>query len=322
MSGTLEHLNPTSLLIGDNVRDNAELDKPFIASIAEHVVLQPITAVRSDAGVEVRDGQRRTLAARLSGLAAIPVYVLDTTDASDPQAANAERIAQQIVANDQREALTDAQRVKGISQMLLTGVSPARVAKKLSVGRDTVAAAANVAKSQAALDALQSGQLSLTEAAALREFEGDERAIGALMSVAGTASFDHRVAQLHQERIAEEARTESESVYADKGFLILEDRPLWRDPARVSLRHLRTADGGEATKAAVTDPTQWAVFMIEDTLLVDAATGERVVEDDVDGTLSTIPSATPPTASGMPTRWWKGSSGSPSTTAVMRKRAV
>jgi ParB family chromosome partitioning protein len=156
------------------------------------------------------------------------------------------------------------------------------VAKTLSVDRDTVSAAADVARSATALEALQSGQLSLTEAAALREFEDDERAVAALMTVAGTASFDHRVAQLRQERIAEQARTEAESIYADRGFTILAERPLWRDITTVLLRHLHTPDGDEATEAVVTDPAHWAVFMIEDTLLVDAASGKPVNEDEVD----------------------------------------
>ena len=78
MSGTLEHLDPTTLLIGENVRDKAGLEPQFVASIGEHGVLQPVTAVRTETGVEVRDGQRRTLAAREAGLTSIPVYVLDT----------------------------------------------------------------------------------------------------------------------------------------------------------------------------------------------------------------------------------------------------
>jgi ParB family chromosome partitioning protein len=56
MTGTLEHLHPTSLLIGENVRNNAALDSQFVASVREHVVLQPITAIRTNAGIEVRDG--------------------------------------------------------------------------------------------------------------------------------------------------------------------------------------------------------------------------------------------------------------------------
>jgi ParB family chromosome partitioning protein len=60
--------------------------------------------------VEVRDGQRRTLAAREAGLVTIPVYVL-TAGAADTNTVTGERIAEQIVTNDQRYALTDAQRV-------------------------------------------------------------------------------------------------------------------------------------------------------------------------------------------------------------------
>jgi ParB family chromosome partitioning protein len=111
MSGTLQHLDPTTLLIGENVRDNATLDPQFVASVREHGVLQPITAVRSDTGIEVRDGQRRTLGAREAKLDAIPVYALDR-QATDDKIATAERIAHQIVTNDQRSALTDAQCAK------------------------------------------------------------------------------------------------------------------------------------------------------------------------------------------------------------------
>jgi ParB family chromosome partitioning protein len=281
MTGTLQHLDPTTVLIGENVRDNATLDPQFVASVREHGVLQPITAVRTDTGIEVRDGQRRTLAAREAKLDAIPVYVLNG-QANDDKTATAERIAHQIVTNDQRSALTDAQRARGIAQMLLAGVSPAKVAKKLAVDRDTVTAAASVADSATALAALEDGQLSLTEAAALREFEGDEPAVNALLAVAGTGAFDHRVAQLRQDRIAEQARADAESTYRQQGFMILTERPAWRDTSVVLLRHLRTPNSHEATQAAVTDPAHWAVLMVEDTVLVDTVTGEPVDEADVD----------------------------------------
>ena len=55
-TGTLEHLDPNALLIGENVRDNAALDAQFLASVREHGVLQPITAVRTEDGVAVRAG--------------------------------------------------------------------------------------------------------------------------------------------------------------------------------------------------------------------------------------------------------------------------
>jgi ParB family transcriptional regulator, chromosome partitioning protein len=118
--GTLEHLDPAKREIADNVRDDAALSKAFIASVAEHGVLVPITGVRdpdNDAVVRVRNGQRRTLAAREVGLATVPVYVLSWTVADAGQD-TIERIAHQIVTNDHKHDLTDAQRARGIQQMI------------------------------------------------------------------------------------------------------------------------------------------------------------------------------------------------------------
>jgi ParB family transcriptional regulator, chromosome partitioning protein len=129
--GTLEHLDPVLLDIGDNVRDDAALSKSFIASIAENGVLVPITGVRDpeNAGVvRVRNGQRRTLAAREVGLPTVPVYVLPA-GAADTGEETIDRIVHQIVTNDQKQDLTDAQRARGIQQMIDAGMSVTKVAK-------------------------------------------------------------------------------------------------------------------------------------------------------------------------------------------------
>ena len=129
--GTLEHLDPGLLDIGDNVRDDAALSKSFIASIAENGVLVPITGVRDpeNAGVvRIRNGQRRTLAAREVGLPTVPVYVLPA-GAADTGEETIDRIVHQIVTNDQKQDLTDAQRARGIQQMIDAGMSVTKVAK-------------------------------------------------------------------------------------------------------------------------------------------------------------------------------------------------
>ena len=118
-SGTLQHLDPTLLDVGDNVRDDATLSKAFIASIAENGVLVPITGVRDPERPEVirvRNGQRRTLAAREAGLPSVPVYVLPST-AADASQETIDRIVHQIVTDDQKQDLTDAQRARGIQQL-------------------------------------------------------------------------------------------------------------------------------------------------------------------------------------------------------------
>ena len=50
--GTIQHLDPHNLEVGDNVREYANLNKPFLDSIAEHGVLTPITAIRRADGGE------------------------------------------------------------------------------------------------------------------------------------------------------------------------------------------------------------------------------------------------------------------------------
>jgi ParB family transcriptional regulator, chromosome partitioning protein len=63
---------------------------------------------------------------------------------------------------------------------------------------------------------------------------------------------------------------------------ILAERSQRRDTSAVLLRYLRTADGHDVTDAAVTDPAQRAVLLVEDTELVDTHTGESVDDDDID----------------------------------------
>jgi hypothetical protein len=102
-------------------------------------VVTPISAVRGEDGqLRARAGQRRTLAAREAGLAAVPVYVRPIT-AGDEPAQLVERVAEQIVENDQRRQLTDIQRARGIQQMIDAGVSVTKVAK---IHRTNAAAAA------------------------------------------------------------------------------------------------------------------------------------------------------------------------------------
>ena len=105
-AGTLEHLDPHTLELETNVRDDAALDADFVASIKEHGVLNPIAAVRGHDGVvRVRAGQRRTLAAREAGLTSVPVYVRPA-GATDDKAQVVERVSEQIVENDRRRDIS------------------------------------------------------------------------------------------------------------------------------------------------------------------------------------------------------------------------
>jgi ParB family chromosome partitioning protein len=291
--GTLEHLDPHSLSLELNVRDVVDLDAEFLASIAEHGVLIPIAGVRDEHGtVWVRAGQRRTLAAREANLSTVPVYVRPCK-ASDPAGETAQRVAEQIVENDQRRPLTDAQRARGIQQIIDAGLSISKVAKRLSVAKETVKAAEAATKSPAAMAALGDGQLSLTEAAAITEFEDMPGALDRLINAAGTRRFDHSVAQLREERVSAQAEAQAAHGYRDRGFTVLTEHPESWDQACIPLRHLLTADGTEADEHAVTEAAHWAVLLYEDTALCDVQTGDIVDQDAVDWDTQEAPDAAP-----------------------------
>lgn len=144
-TGVLENVDPGDLQIENNVRIEASLTKQFVASIKENGVLVPIVAIRDgDGKLWVRAGQRRTLAAREAGLASVPVYV------TNADVDTATRLVQQITENDQRLALTNTDRVQGIQQLLDTGLSVTKVAKRLAVSPDRVKQSKAVAGSPTA----------------------------------------------------------------------------------------------------------------------------------------------------------------------------
>lgn len=281
--GTVEYHDPQTLTLEDNVRDDVHLSKEFLASLREHGVIVPLTAVRDTEGrTVVREGQCRTLGAREVGLAKVPVFVLTDTASENADARTVERIVHQMVANDQRAALTESQRARAIQTMLDTGATPARVAKKLSIDTHAVKAAGVAAKSAVALEALDTEQMTFLEAAALVEFEQDENAVRQLIRAAGTRSFDHTVEQLRTARETEQHRQAAATEWTAQGYTVLDGFPRWDDLACLSIRYLRTAEDASATEADVKDPAHWAVYLTEDYAYFDRETGEPVDDDSVD----------------------------------------
>ena len=278
-AGQLQHLPPQSLIIGDNVRTDAKIDADFLASIRQHGVLMPITAVRDDDDrIMVRDGQRRTLAAQKAGLDTVPVYVLPSA-AENFREWEVERIVQQIVCNDQKADLTDAQRARGIQTMLDAGVSVAKVAKLISTKKAVVQAAETAAKSTEVMEALADGQLTLAQAAAVAEFSDDPETIAALID-APVGRFEHLLSQKRKQREADAAYAVVAAELQAQGVTVLEDQPNWRDLGCVGLRYLTTADGGEVTEDMVVPGPLWAAMLCEDTVYVDATDGTTRVDDD------------------------------------------
>lgn len=284
VTGSVEYIDPQALEFEDNVRDHVELDKEFLASLRELGVIVPILAIRDAEGrTYVREGQCRTRGAREVGLTSVPVYVLPA-NATDEDTATAERIVQQVTANDRRHGLKNSQRARAIQQLLDTGLSATKVAKKLSMRREDVKAAGAAAQSATAMSALDDGQLDFVQAEAFAEFDGDEAAIERLMRAAryGGNQFDHAVSSLRAEREVNALFEAAEKEYADLGYTVLTDRPRWSDLSSVGMDYLRVGDDEEVPADFEKKPEHWAVHLTEDYVYVDAETGEPVDESELD----------------------------------------
>ncbi|SKN40589.1 transcriptional regulator [Mycobacteroides abscessus subsp. abscessus] len=285
-----DEIDPNDLVIGDNVRDNADQGPEFeqlVSSIKEtgHIY-QPINVViGADGAYVVTDGQRRTLAARRLGLATVPVRVQQPIAATDKQR-TAERVTEQL-ATDNAKGLTVAQKAKGVQELLLADVTPAKVAKVTGYGKEFVNAATKVVKSTKALAALDEAQLTMEQALALIEFEDDDQAIEYLKDAATEGEFDHRASELRIRKAAEADYTERTKPYADKGFTILPfDFRQWQSDLDIvhAERLYASLDDSDDRDVSIetieSNPQLWAVHLSEQECYIDTRT-DAVVDEDL-----------------------------------------
>ena len=178
-----------------NVRTAAEasLDKEFLDSVSANGVLVPIVATRDENGVHVRYGQRRTLAAQQVGLPSVPVYIVEADAADDAQ-----RIVEQLVENDQRQALTDGDRIQAYKALELEGLSVTAIAKRTGTKRDKIKTGLTVAASETGTRLIAETGMTLDQAATLIEFEDAPDVVATLTRIANEEPgyFPHAVQRL------------------------------------------------------------------------------------------------------------------------------
>lgn len=242
----LIEMDPTLITLETNIRTEAALDAGFLAAIRANGVLTPVLGHRNDDGtVTVRAGQRRVLAAREVGLETVPVYLVPTgsTEADD------ERIIHQLVENEHRDSMTNTDRLAAYKQLELAGLSVAAIAKRTGTKRETVKTTLAVASNTTVTTAIKEHPVTLDQAAALMEFDGDDAAVARLVEVATTdpAQFAHAVQRARDDRARAQKRQELVDGLTAKGIAIRENRPGYYDKTPVDVSGYATADGEKIT---------------------------------------------------------------------------
>ena len=208
-------VDPRTLVIAANVRTDTQVDKTFVSSIKQHGVIVPILVEVVDGEMQVRDGQRRTLAAIEAERADVPIYEVGA-------GTDAERIIEQIVVNDQRAELSDAEHTGAFKQLSLFGISADAIARKTNMPRKRVELALNVGQSEVASATMLEHQLSLDEAAIVLEFEDNPEDVAALAAAAQSSQFDHEAARIRDRRQSEVLLEQKTAEALEAGYVVVE----------------------------------------------------------------------------------------------------
>ena len=263
----LEQINPRTLLVDHNIRTDSAADKDLVESVRMHGVLVPLVGVRTDDGVRVRYGHRRTHAATEANLPTVPVWVFAATDAGD----DVDRIVRQWAENEHRAGLTQTDRAQAVEQLAAFGVSAAQITKRLRTKRAEVDTVLTIAASPfAKAAAARYGFLTLDQAAALTEFdttdEHDKETVKALVAAAQSTPlrFAH-VAQRARDERAERANIAAMREQVEATGVAVHDG---EDPTRYgykgvvrALRDLTDTDGAHLTIAGHTTCPGHAVHL-------------------------------------------------------------
>lgn len=245
-TGEFVAADPHTLVIDTNVRTAPTLDKKFAASVATRGVLLPVLATRDDDGtLRVRDGQLRTLAAQAANLATIPVYVISSAAADD--AAEVERITDQLATNEQRTDLTDRHRAAAYQELFDLGLSATKIAKATHTSKKQVDVALTTASSAVAMEAVEQS-LTLEQGAILAAYDvdADTDAVEALLAAATQGRFDHAAAELAENADERAALRAGRAALIEQGYQVATTRPVaggrdgWSD-----LRQLYVAETGQ-----------------------------------------------------------------------------
>ena len=235
------YLDPAEIIIGTNVRTDLRADhKEFRKSIKERGALEAVTVYRNEDGQYVLlRGQRRTVTAAEVGTPTglIPARVV-------PQPADADRIGDQMVENIHRAGMREAEIVAGVEQLALLGVSAAQIAKRTSIDRPTVNAALVVTKADQSRDRLDSGDLTLEEAAIFAEFENDPEAVERLENAKRwRRSLAHEAQRLRDEAAEREADAAEVERLRAEGLPVLSAEEVAEADEVLRIERLVTEDG-------------------------------------------------------------------------------
>ena len=166
--------------------------------------------------------------------------------------------------NDQRQALTDGDRIQAYKALELEGLSVTAIAKRTGTKRDKIKTGLTVAASETGTRLIAETGMTLDQAATLIEFEDAPDVVATLTRIANEEPgyFPHAVQRARDERATAQAREAGEQVEAAKGHRILSEAPAWDARTPYRLGDLRTSEGERVSVDEIQGKDGVAVYVL------------------------------------------------------------
>ncbi len=197
----LEQVDPATLTVRDQAREDATPDDDLIASVKAHGIIQPpVVEINGDGDWVIVTGHRRVGAAIAARLTEITVIVRPR---NDDDAAGALTLEQQIVENERRKSLTAKDLANGYQRLTLFGLRPEDIAAQLGESTDRVRAGLRIHKSERTAELVATDPtIDLERAALIADFDEHPKLQEKLVSAALTQpqNFDRDLAAARTQR--------------------------------------------------------------------------------------------------------------------------
>lgn len=232
-------VDPSALIIGSNIRRRPKTDD-LVGSLKANGMLYPILAERTDDGITVVDGQRRTLAAIDAGMKSVPVLV--TAKADEKM-----RLAAQFVSNEHRQALENIDRIDAVRELTLFGMSAAQIQKRTGLDKDTVAQASKVPATATAAVRDAGYTVDLEDLARLADLEGEPEHAVALAGLENRQPWQiaDQWKAMQGRKLAAARREEIAAKHP--GVVFLDSSPDYDSKQHVTVYRVEALDGSTRT---------------------------------------------------------------------------
>jgi len=211
--------------------DEAALEE-LAASIRTHGILQPllVSEAGGDGAYVLIAGERRLRAARMAGLAEVPVVIRERLD-------RREEIERALVENLQRRDLSPLEEARAYEQLRVElGLTQAEIAARVGVDRSTVANALRLLKLPETVQSMvEDGRLTAGHARAILALPEDERVRWAERAAATGMSVRELERRAAEAREPERPRPKRSRPAPDPNVQVAEDRLALRLGARVRI---------------------------------------------------------------------------------------